>query len=77
MLITLDIDANSKKAKAFIDFIKTLDFIKIKEKATPDEYVLTQEQINLLEERKQRHIKKESKSYTWDEIKNELSDSSK
>ena len=77
MIITIDIDTTNKKARAFIDFIKTLDFIKIKEKEDPSAYELTQQQINILEERKQRHIKKESKSYSWDEIKDELSDSSK
>lgn len=54
-----------------------MDFIKIKEKDSPEEYTLTKKQINILEERKQRHINKKSDSYSWDEIKEELRDSSK
>ena len=77
MLITLEIDTNSNKAQAFIDFIKTIDFIEIKEEENPGEYALSKKQINLLKERKQRHIDKKSKSYSWEEIKEELRDSSK
>jgi len=77
MLITIEIDASSNKAQAFIDFIKTMDFIKIKDKESPEEYALTKKQISMLEERKQRHINKTSKSYSWDEIKEELKSSSK
>ena len=71
MILTLNIDINNNKAKAFLDFIKTLDFIKIKEDNT-DDFTLTQEHINILDERKQKHLKKESKSFNWDEIKSEL-----
>ena len=76
MLITIEIDTSSNKAQAFIDFIKTIDFIKIKDRESPEEYALTKKQINILEERKQRHINKESKSYSWDEITEELRNSS-
>jgi hypothetical protein len=65
MILTLNIDINNNKAKAF------LDFIKIKEDNT-DDFTLTQEHINILDERKQKHLKKESKSFNWDEIKSEL-----
>ena len=77
MQLTIDIDTSNNKAQAFINFIKTLDFIKIKEREYPEEYDLTEKQINTLEERKQKHINKESESYSWDEIKEELRDSSK
>ena len=71
MILTLNIDINNNKAKAFLDFIKTLDFIKIKEDNT-DDFTLTQEHIDILDERKLKHLKKESESFNWDEIKNEL-----
>ena len=77
MLITLEIDTNSKKAQAFIDFIKTIDFIEIKEQENPKDYALNEKQINILEERKQKHVDKKSESYSWEEIKEELRDSSK
>ncbi len=32
MLLTLDLDIENNNAKAFIDFIRTLDYIKIREK---------------------------------------------
>ena len=73
--LTLDIDTNNNKAQAFVDFIKTLDFIKIKEE--PREYSLSEEQIQILEERKQKHLNKESKSNKWPEIKDELINSVK
>ncbi len=76
MLLTLDIDLSNKKAQAFIDFVQTIDFIKIKEKEHPEAYTLTEKQLNVLEERKQRHISKKSKSFSWEEIQEELRSSS-
>ena len=43
-----------------------MDFIKIKDKESPEDYSLTKKQINMLEERKQRHINKTSKFYSWE-----------
>lgn len=76
MLLTLDIDLSNKKAQAFIDFVETIDFIKIKDKKHADVYALSEKQINVLEERKQRHISKKSKSFSWEEIQEELRASS-
>ncbi|MCF6171007.1 MAG: hypothetical protein L3J66_08545 [Bacteroidales bacterium] len=76
MLITLDIDLSNKNAQAFIKFVETIDFIQVKEKEHLEEYVLTKNQKNVLEERKQRHISKKSKSFTWEEIQEELRASS-
>ena len=72
MLLTLNVEINNNKAQAFIDFIKTLDFIKIKEKKDSKDFILTQEHISILDERKQKHLKNESKSFSWNEIKSEL-----
>ncbi len=77
MLLTLDIDTKSNKAKAFVDFIKTLDFIKFYEDNDIEDFTLSDEQIKILDERKQKHIKGISKSYSWNELKDELIDSSR
>lgn len=69
MILTINIDTNSNKAQAF------LDFIKIKEQDNTEAYALIDEQIQILEERKQRHINKKSKSYSWSEIKDVLKSS--
>ncbi len=70
MILTLDIDISDNKALELIKYIKSLDFISIKEN-TP-EYTLTNEQIEILENRKQSHVAEESISYSWDSIKEEL-----
>ena len=67
-----NIEMSSKKAQAFLDFIKTLDFIKVKEKEYTKSFSLSEEQKNILNERKAKHLKGESKSYSWNEIKEEL-----
>ena len=34
-----------------------------------DELTLTEEQYKILDERRERHLKGESKSFTWEEVK--------
>ena len=75
MLLTLNLEIDNLKAQAFLDFIKTLDFVKIKEKDDSSDFVLTNEHISLLDERKQNHINNMSKSYSWNEIQDELRNS--
>jgi len=75
--LTLNIETKNNKAQAFIDFIKTLDFIKIKDKDETREYSLSEEQVQILAERKEKHLNNKSKSYKWDEIKEELLNSIK
>ena len=77
MRLTIDIDITNNKAIALINYIRTLDFISINEKIDTPEYALASEQIEILEERKQKHINGESKSYNWNDIKKELRSSSK
>ena len=72
MKLTIDIDITNNKALALLNYIKTLDFIKIQEKEDTQEYSLSDEQIQIVEDRKQKHISNKSKSYKWDEIKEEL-----
>jgi hypothetical protein len=77
MQLTINIDTSSIKAQAFIDFIKTLDYIKITENVYEESFVLTDGQKSILDERKQRHLKKESKSYIWGDVMYELRNSPK
>jgi len=69
MILTLNIDTESSKGKAFLEFIKTLDFVTVE---TADEFVLTDEQTQILNERKENHINKISKSYTWEEVQEKI-----
>ena len=66
--LTLSIDTNSNKAQAFI---------KIKDENDTKKFSLSHEQIQMLEERKQKHLDKESKSFNWPEIKEGLINSVK
>lgn len=34
-----------------------------------DEFTLTEEQYKILDQRRERHLKGESKSFTWEEVK--------
>ncbi len=77
MKITIDIDPNNIKALALLEYIRTLDFIKIQEKESSKDYSLSDEQISILEERKDNHLKSSSKSYDWEELKSELTDREK
>jgi hypothetical protein len=77
MIITLNIDTSSSQAKAFIEFIKTLDFIKIDDKDSDENFALSVKQKKILDQRKQKHLTHESKSFQWEDIKKELSKTSK
>ena len=72
MKLILDIDINNNKALALINYIRTLDFISIKENDNTFENSLTIDQIKTLKDRKTKHLNNESKSYSWDSIKQEL-----
>ncbi|NOX48409.1 MAG: hypothetical protein GXO89_15670 [Chlorobi bacterium] len=62
----LNQEAKNNKAQAFIDFIK------IKDKNETREYSLSEEQVQILAERKEKHLNNESKSLKWIEIKEDL-----
>ena len=77
--ILLNIKDSSKLA-FFLEVIKNFDFVSVKKVITSDEvegntaheYSLTNEQIRILEDRKQKHINNESSSFDWEDIKQEL-----
>ena len=74
MRLIIDIDITNNKALALLNYIKTLDFISINEEDNITEYALSDEQKNMLNERKQKHLNDESKSYSWDDIKKGIKD---
>ncbi len=72
MRLTIDIDITNNKALALLNYIRTLEFISISEKDNITEHALTDEQTDMLNERKQKHLSGESKSFSWNDIKKEL-----
>ena len=72
MLLTIDLDIENSKAKAFIDFLRTLDYIKIREHNDLQDFVLSEKHKEILDERKQSHISGKSKSFNWSDLQNEL-----
>jgi hypothetical protein len=71
--------SDEEELKALKTFMEELNIeFEIKQSSSSDkEYSLTEEQLNILEERKEKHIRKKSKSFNWDEIKDDLKKSSK
>jgi hypothetical protein len=67
-MITVHIDDSTSKGKALLEYILTLDFVEVDK----DDFVLTEEHIQILDERRKKHLSGESKSYSWDEVKNSL-----
>ncbi len=65
MRITLDI--KEAKAEAFLNFIKSLDFVSVKEEAAG--FILSDEHKKILDNRKETHTLGESKSFSWSEVK--------
>ena len=72
MRITLDIQDG--KALAFLNFIQSLDFVTInsEESANEKEFVLSDEQLKLLEERRNDRMQGKSQTYSWDEVVSSL-----
>jgi hypothetical protein len=69
MAITFQInDLTNPKAKAFLDYIKTLDFITV-DATEIQTYVLTDEHLQILEERRDNRLSGKSTSSSWDEVK--------
>jgi hypothetical protein len=67
-MITIQIDDSTSKGKALLQYLLTLDFVEIEK----DEFVLTEEHVKILDERRENHLSGKSKSYSWDEVKNSL-----
>lgn len=65
---TIQIDDSTSKGKSLLEFLLKLDFVKEAE----SEFVLTDEHLKILEERRKNHLSGKSKSYSWDEVKKSL-----
>ncbi len=65
--ITLNIEDD--KVKVFIDFIKTINYISLESISKIPEFTLTEEHLQILNERRAKHRSGESKSHTWEEVK--------
>lgn len=72
MRLTLDIQDNN--AIAFLNYIKSLDYVTIKseEYDSVKSYELTEEQLNSVEERRVERLNGVSKTHSWESIKEEL-----
>lgn len=64
MTYHFSIDGTSDKAKALLEFLRTLEFVT-EEKV---EFALTDEHQALLEERRTNRMTGKSKTYSWDEV---------
>ena len=68
MAITFQInDLTNPKAKAFLDYIKTLDFITV-EKIEIQTYELTDEHLQILHERRGDRLSGKSETSSWDDV---------
>ena len=65
---TIHIDDSTSKGKALLEYLLTLDFVR----AEKDDFNLTDEHIEILNERRENHLSGKSKSYTWEEVKSTL-----
>jgi hypothetical protein len=72
MRITLDIQ--DSKALAFLNFIQSLDFVTINSELSINEqdFVLSEQQLTMLEERRSDHMQGKSQIYPWDEVVSSL-----
>ncbi|MDG1331433.1 MAG: addiction module protein [Crocinitomicaceae bacterium] len=62
------IDGSSDKAKALLEYLRTLEFVK----EESSDYVLTDEHRNILEDRRANRMSGKSQTYSWDETKNSI-----
>ncbi len=69
MVHTFTIDESSDKARALLEYLRTLEFVK--EEST-EEFALSDEQLEILKERRANHLSGKSKSYSLDEVMNFL-----
>ncbi len=59
-------DTSSPNAKAFLEYIKTLDFIRTTDENP--EFSLSQEQLETLEDRRTARINGDVKTHSWEEV---------
>jgi len=62
---TFHIDDSSDQAQALLDFLRTLEFVKEEE----NEFVLTDEHLAILQERRNNRMSGKSQTHSWSEVK--------
>ncbi len=62
-------DEKNPKAIAFLEYIRTLDFIEFDEEM---DYQLSDEQISLVKERREKYSSNHQQSSTWEEVKKKI-----
>ena len=70
MTHTFHIDTSSDKAKALLQYLRTLDFVR--EENELNDTVLTEKHMAILENRRNNRMSGKSKTYSWDDVKNSL-----
>lgn len=68
MVHTFHIDDSNNEAKALMEYLRTLEFVK----EDNNEYVLTEEHLAILEERRNNRMSGKSTTYSWEEVKESL-----
>jgi hypothetical protein len=61
-------DSSNPKVKAFLEYIRTLDFVK-EDKIENQEFVLTEEHLEILNERRKDRLEGKSQTHSWEEVK--------
>lgn len=74
MIRTFYIDDSDSQAQALIDYLLTLDFVDVD---MNDECTLTENQIQVLKERRESYLSGKSKTRSWEDIKKELGEKRK
>jgi hypothetical protein len=67
-MITVRIDDSTKKGKALLNFILTLDYVEVEK----DDYELSIEDLKIIEERRENYTAGKGKTQSWEELKKKL-----
>lgn len=65
MVHTFHIDDSNEKAKALLEFLRTLEFVK----EDSSEFVLTEQHLEILEERRSDRMSGKTQTHSWDDVK--------
>lgn len=74
MIRTFYIDDSDSQAQALIDYLLTLDFVNVD---LNDECTLTENQIQILKERRESYLSGKSRARFWDDVKKQLGEKKK
>jgi hypothetical protein len=61
-------DSSNPNVKAFLDYIRTLDFVK-EDTVENQEFVLSKKQLDILNERRNDRLEGNSETHSWEEVK--------